>query len=135
MIIARYIPHDYNMKADLMVWKHSTNGNFIIKSVYALQKAGDDVMMDWDPCCSHCLTEVETLLHALCDYPKARRVWESLVKVGERGYFYHHNWYAWLISNLSLSNKDSHDVDWPLKFGIVPWFIWKDRCQRVFGVK
>ena len=71
----------------------------------------------------------------MCDYPKARRVWESLVKVGERGYFYHHNWYAWLISNISLSNKDSHDVDWPLKFGIVPWFIWKDRCQRVFDVK
>jgi len=28
-----------------------------------------------NPYCSHCLTKVETLLHALRDCPKARKVW------------------------------------------------------------
>jgi hypothetical protein len=63
-----------------------------------------------NPFCSHCLIEVETLLHVLCDYPKACKVWESLVKVGER-VFLQYNWHAWLISNPSLRNKDSHNID------------------------
>ena len=76
-----------------------------------------------NPCCNHCLTRVETLLHALRDCPKTRKVWESLVKVEERGYFYNQNWYAWLISNLASRNRGSHNADWPLKFGNALWFI------------
>jgi NMD protein affecting ribosome stability and mRNA decay len=57
------------------------------------------------------MRDEEEELCQMCDYPKASKVWESLVRVRKRWYFDNHNWYAWLISNLSLRNRYSHNVD------------------------
>eukprot|EP00258_Populus_trichocarpa_P027694 XP_024443713.1 uncharacterized protein LOC112324533 [Populus trichocarpa] len=84
--------------------------------------------------CDHCGTEVETLTHALRDCPKARKIWEVFVKVENRELFFSQNWYAWLVSNMSARNRNTDHGAWSLEFGIALWYIWKERCNRVFGV-
>ena len=84
--------------------------------------------------CDHCGTEEETLTHALRDCPKARKIWEVFVKAENRELFFSQNWYAWLVSNLSTRTRNTDQEDWPLEFGIALWYIWKERCNRVFGV-
>jgi len=54
-----------------------------------------------NPCCCHCLTEVETIIYVLRDCPRAPWVWDRIVEVGEREAFYSDIWYTWLVNNLS----------------------------------
>jgi len=36
------------------------------------------------PCSYHCLTEIEIIIHALRDYPKARGVYDKIVEVADQ---------------------------------------------------
>ena len=75
---------------------------------------------------------METLTHALRDCPKARKIWEVFVKFEEKKLFFNQNWHVWLISNLTPRNRSLRYGDWHLVFGITIWYIWKERCSRIF---
>uniref|UniRef100_A0A6N2M5M2 Reverse transcriptase zinc-binding domain-containing protein n=1 Tax=Salix viminalis TaxID=40686 RepID=A0A6N2M5M2_SALVM len=83
--------------------------------------------------CGRCVNEVESVIHALRDCPKARKIWEVFVRAEERGIFFSQNWYAWLVSNLAPRKERSRYGDWHLVFGITLWYIWKERCNTTFG--
>uniref|UniRef100_A0A6N2MJB1 Reverse transcriptase zinc-binding domain-containing protein n=1 Tax=Salix viminalis TaxID=40686 RepID=A0A6N2MJB1_SALVM len=84
-------------------------------------------------CCTQCINEVETVIHALRDCPKARKIWEVFVKEEERDLFFSQSWYTWMISNLAFRKRVASSMNWPLEFGIILWYIWKERCNNVFG--
>jgi len=71
-----------------------------------------------NPFYGHCLTDVETIIHALRDCLRARGVWDRIVRVGEREVFYSHNWYTWLVNNLRSNHKNSSRKDWAIEFGV-----------------
>jgi len=86
-----------------------------------------------NPCCYHCLTETESIIHALRDCPKARGVWDRIIEVADREAFYSLNWYTWLLNNLRDNHPSSKRKFWGLEFGIALWQIWKERNHRIFN--
>jgi len=86
-----------------------------------------------NPCCSHCLTELETIIHALRDCPNARGVWDRIIEVADREAFYSLNWYTWLLNNLRVNHPSSKRKFWGIEFGIALWQIWKERNHRIFS--
>lgn len=43
-------------------------------------------------------------------------VWEAFIVI-------------WIYYNLQKNHVDRRGISWPLLFGIIAWFIWKDRCE------
>jgi ribonuclease HI len=86
-----------------------------------------------NPCFSHCLTELETIIHALHDCPNALGVWDRIIEVADREAFYSLNWYTWLLNNLRFNHPSSKRKFWGIEFGIVLWQIWKERNHRIFS--
>lgn len=74
-----------------------------------------------NPCCCHCLTEVETIIHACRDCLRAHEVWDRIVEVGEREAFYSYIWYTWLVNNLKSNHLKFKRNDWRIEFEIVLW--------------
>ena len=64
-----------------------------------------------DKYCCQCETVVESLIHAVRDCPKARKIWEVFVRIEERELFFSQSRYAWLVSNLTPRNGNTRNKE------------------------
>jgi len=83
-----------------------------------------------DPLCGICLEEAEDLDHLLRKCPHAQGVWQSLNSLGLCCVNPDSSISDWLRVNLTGSHVDPQ---WPRKFAISLWYLWKWRCTVCLG--
>ena len=83
-----------------------------------------------DPLCGICLEAMEDLDHLFRRCHIAQDVWQTLHNCGLSSTATEENFQTWLQANL----KGHHvDPQWPRKFAIILWFVWKWRCSACLG--
>jgi len=83
-----------------------------------------------DSQCEVCLEGEEDLDHLLRQCPNALDVWHVIHSIGLCGAAADTSLKEWLLANLT----DIHvDPNWPTKFAITLWYIWKWRCSMCLG--
>ncbi|XP_075645698.1 uncharacterized protein LOC142616805 [Castanea sativa] len=133
------------LPAGKLVWSAAANGKFSVKSAYNLARSGekkdrekssDSSIMKhfWqvieDPICDACGLEPKTVLHVLCQCPKAKEVWTHcrLLHLFEgKGDF----------TDILCFNGMSQDQDSNLLHMIlmIAWGIWRNRNEMRHGGK
>jgi len=82
------------------------------------------------PQCDICCEGVEDLDHLLRQCLSGKEVWLDLQRKGISYSFAQEEFKDWLQKNLAGTHVDPN---WPTKFAITLWFIWKWRCAACFG--
>ena len=82
--------------------------------------------------CSVCNGGEETILHILRDCPAMDGIWDRLVPVRQRRYFFTQSLLEWLYANLRETREVSGSP-WSTTFALACWWSWKWRCGNVFG--
>jgi len=82
------------------------------------------------PQCNICSGTVEDLDHTLRHCTNAQGVWQELEAFGLRPVANNARIHSWLHENLRATPEDP---EWPEKFAITLWYIWKWRCANCFG--
>lgn len=80
--------------------------------------------------CALCLGDVEDLEHILRNCPKAKEVWHDLHVYGVMDLAGEESFQQWLQQNLRLPRDD---LEWPTKFMITVWYLWKWQCAYCLG--
>jgi len=80
--------------------------------------------------CEQCQGEVEDLNHIFRRCPRAHEVWSSGQFPGFSPLAGDVNFLHWVNWNLRAQQEDT---EWPRKFLLTVWYIWKWRCARCFG--
>ena len=84
------------------------------------------------PSCVICSAEVEDLDHLLRSCPNAIEAWQGLQPQGVTGSTNNEGLYGWIQHNITRTHEDP---DWPTKFLVTMWYIWKWRCMHCFGTR
>jgi len=74
------------------------------------------------PKCAICSTEVEDLDHLLRYCPNTTETWQAVQSHGVNAAKSNARLSIWLHHNISGQQEDP---DWPTKFLITLWYIWK----------
>lgn len=82
--------------------------------------------------CATCLGEVESADHILRRCCKAKEVWEFFTTTANRRRWRNLNFRSWIMENISARNEEAEGENWPCKFAIIVWWIWRWRCDKVF---
>ena len=83
--------------------------------------------MSTNPQCELCPGEVEDLQHLFRSCEHAQLVWYSLAESGTYCEAQEAEFPVWIQQNLDGSHVDPN---WPTKFTITLWYIWKWRCAQ-----
>ena len=82
------------------------------------------------PLCEICYEGEEDLDHLLRQCQNAKKVWQELEMEGVCCLSMNEALHVWLQQNLTGTHVDSN---WPAKFSITLWNIWKWHCAIYFG--
>ena len=85
--------------------------------------------MDRSPQCEICSVEVEDLDHLLRYCPNAIAVWQALQQQGLYSSANNEGLHGWIQQNITGKHEDPN---WPTKFLITMWCIWKWQCMHCF---
>ena len=89
--------------------------------------------MGISPVCPACNTELETIVHALRDCPKAKCFWNSLMPPLPPNVFYGVPLVDWMKLNCRCSRFSAiSDVEWGTIFSMAVWILWLHR-NNIFG--
>ncbi|KAK9025335.1 hypothetical protein V6N11_038204 [Hibiscus sabdariffa] len=84
--------------------------------------------------CECCLGGPEDVVHVLRDCFVARDVWSRVLPLAQLGIFSQISADDWFRVNLFASSGSLSTLkEWPQKFAILCWLLWKNRCCRVMG--
>ncbi|KAF3970061.1 hypothetical protein CMV_006198 [Castanea mollissima] len=78
--------------------------------------------------------ELETIIHALRDCPKAQCFWNSFSPPFSSSLFYGLQLVDWLKTNYRSSRHSGvSDIEWGIIFPMAVWTLWLHRNGIVFG--
>ncbi|KAL4272206.1 hypothetical protein GQ457_13G013010 [Hibiscus cannabinus] len=83
--------------------------------------------------CELCGDSPESVDHVLRSCAMVRNVWLRSIPMEAREVFFTLPIKAWLCKNLFEPNSVTCDEDWPIRFAILCWLLWKRRCCLVLG--
>jgi len=83
-----------------------------------------------DPLCGVCFEEAEDLDHLFRRCPTAQAVWQALHSCGLNSTATEATFHDWFQANFHGNHVDPQ---WPRKFAIILWFLWKWRCSTCLG--
>ena len=86
--------------------------------------------MSQNPHCAICLNEMEDLDHLLRRCPQAVGMWHALQAKGLYYLASDATCHQWVQLNMRGAHEDP---DWPTKFMITVWYLWKWRCALSLG--
>ncbi|KAK8503670.1 hypothetical protein V6N12_024842 [Hibiscus sabdariffa] len=77
-----------------------------------------------------CHREDESVLHVLSDCPRTRLVWSKLLSPRVFTEFKSLPLKEWVLASInSHGNCSRGDVEWPVRFVVFCWFLWKRWCR------
>ena len=83
-----------------------------------------------NPFCSICDQAHESVQHVLRDCPEANITWQAILAKGSGRLEANLNFKEWFLMNICDQGKDGN---WPTKFLITMWYIWKWRNGVCFN--
>lgn len=88
--------------------------------------------MTTDPRCFICGQDEESSLHILRDCAAAKLVWRKIGGNSSTPEFWVNDIKEWITTNIDHQNMFEKE-DWPTRFSIVLWWLWRWRNCYVFG--
>lgn len=88
--------------------------------------------MTTDPSCFICGEAEESSIHILRNCPAARLVWRKVGGNANKPEFWTGDIKEWITGNVEYQNA-SGDENWPTRFSIVLWWLWRWRNCSQFG--
>lgn len=70
-------------------------------------------------------------MHILRDCEYAMDVWDKLVRLEDRAWFFSLGAHSWMKKNLTLVGR--HNQHWSQIFGVCIWSLWNARNDRIFN--
>lgn len=85
--------------------------------------------------CGVCAGQQEDLDHLFRHCREARGIWSAFLRPRVLHALDRLQWEAWFRANLTGDKSMGFNADWPQKFAICIWWIWKWRNEAVFNAR
>lgn len=83
--------------------------------------------------CALCAGELETADHILRTCTRAREIWLAFATSERRRQWRQMDVKGWITNNITEDAAYDNTDNWPRRFTIIAWWLWKWRCERVFN--